>query len=148
MPRAPAVPASGSPRHHGSCLCGAVRYEIAGELGPAYYCHCSRCRKSSGTGHAANAVMARTQFLVRAGLDQLRSYVADNGVERLFCGTCGSPLAVGRGEHLRLRLGSLDSPLALGPQVRIFVGSKAAWEAIDDDLPRHAERPAVWPSAG
>ena len=133
--------------HHGSCLCGAVRYEIAGELGPAYYCHCSRCRKSSGTGHAANAVMARAQFVVRAGQDQLRSYVADNGVERLFCGTCGSPLAVGQGEHLRLRLGSLDTPLARGPQVHIFTGSKAAWEAIDDDLPRHAERPDVWPPA-
>ncbi len=125
----------------GSCFCGAVRYEIDGEIGPAYYCHCSRCRKISGSAFTANAVVDPAHFHVVAGKDRLRAQTSEDGISRWFCGDCGSPIHVSQGEHMRLRLGSLDSNLADRPKFHIFVGSKADWYDIHDDLPRHDERP-------
>ena len=71
--------------HTGSCFCGAVKYTISGELGRTYYCHCSRCRKTSGSAFSANAVIAPAQWQITAGADQLGEFVADNGVKRTFC---------------------------------------------------------------
>jgi len=130
--------------HKGSCLCGAVRYEVRGDLGTAVYCHCSRCRKASGTAFASNAVIAARDFVVVQGEDALRTFSTPQGVHRVFCSKCGSPLTSSRDslpDVLRLRLGSLDTPVPAAPSAHIFVGSKAAWWEIRDQLPQHAERP-------
>jgi hypothetical protein len=130
--------------HKGSCLCGAVRYEVRGDLGAAMYCHCSRCRKASGTAFASNAVIAAGDFVVVQGEDALRTFSTPQGVHRVFCSKCGSPLTSRRDnlpDVLRLRLGSLDTPVPAAPSAHIFVGSKAAWWEIRDQLPQHAERP-------
>lgn len=129
--------------HAGSCLCGTVRYEIRGELGAAYYCHCSRCRKASGSAFASNAVVAAEDFVVTAGQEALRTYTADTGLSRMFCGNCGSPILSRRGDlpQVRVRLGTLDTPPERGPQAHIYVASKAAWWDIADELPRHDAGP-------
>lgn len=128
-------------RHAGSCFCGAVRYEVRGPIGPAYYCHCSRCRKISGSAFSANAVVAVADFVVLDGDDALKAITAENGVSRVFCAHCGSSLLVRQGDQMRLRLGSLDSPLEEAPSFHIYAASKPDWSPICDGLPQHAERP-------
>lgn len=130
--------------HRGSCLCGAVTYEIDGDIGPGYYCHCQRCRKASGSIMAANALIDFASLRITSGEDALRTYFAEStGLERRFCGLCGSPILSHRPATGRtaIRLGSLDSEPPRGPGAHIFVASKAAWENLDEDLPCHAEFP-------
>jgi hypothetical protein len=119
----------------GSCLCGKVQYEIRGEIGRAVFCHCSRCRKANGSVVAFNAPVEADKFVVTAGENYLKSF--DNGtVARFFCTECGSPimsLRAGAPEIVRLRLGTLDTPPASGPQAHIFVDSKLDWFEIHDD---------------
>jgi hypothetical protein len=130
--------------HRGSCLCSAVKYEINGELGLTYYCHCSRCRKESGSAFAANAVVAAKDFVVVEGEESLATFRTGEGVQRLFCSRCGSPLLSRRDSHpdmVSLRLGTLDTPLPGGLQAHIFVASRAEWFEIHDQLPQHPGLP-------
>lgn len=78
--------------HTGSCLCGAIEYEITGALGAIMVCHCSRCRKASGSAFNAMSPVAAAGFRIVKGQEQLRDYRNDAGVHRLFCGTCGAQL--------------------------------------------------------
>lgn len=130
--------------HTGSCLCGAVEYEIRGELGPIVYCHCSRCRKANGSAFAAVAPVPAADFRLVKGEEALRSHRTDAGVHRVFCGTCGSPI-LGKRESapdvLRIRIGTLDTPVMAQVSAHIFVGSKAEWYEIHDGAPEHVERP-------
>jgi hypothetical protein len=130
--------------HTGSCLCGAVRYEVRGDLGTAVYCHCSRCRKASGSAFGSNAVVAVKDFVVVKGEDSLKTFSTPQGVHRMFCANCGSPIISRRDSFpdvLRLRLGTLDTAVPAAPSAHIFVASKAEWWEIRDQLPQHAERP-------
>src|SRR5689334_12051273 len=125
----------------GSCLCGAVRYRIDGELGPILCCHCSMCRKAQGSAFGANAAVPAAAFRIVQGEDALRAYRSSPKKERVFCGTCGSPIFSRRdgATDVRVRIGTLDTPITARPTAHIFVGSKATWWEITDDLPRHAE---------
>ena len=128
----------------GSCLCGAVRYEVRGELGESIFCHCSRCRKASGSAFASNAAVSVQDFAFTQGEAKLNTFSTADGVHRLFCSQCGSPIITRRDAFpasVRLRLGTLDTPLATGPQMHIFVASKADWYTILDQLPQHRGRP-------
>lgn len=128
----------------GSCLCNSVQYEIHGELGPIVMCHCSRCRKANGSAFATNASLNTADLHLLHGKEALAEYESSPGVFRVFCGKCGSPLYSRRPsmpELLRLRIGTLDTPIAAKPTAHIFVGSKAEWCEIHDKLPQYAERP-------
>ncbi len=132
--------------HSGSCLCGTVKYEINGDFGPAYFCHCQRCRKAGGAAVAANVIAASKDFTVTAGQASLKCYDGGKGVRRYFCGGCGSPILSrreGQDDIVRVRMGTLDTPVAAPPEAHIFVGSKAAWGVIHDDLPQYQERPPL-----
>src|SRR5688572_17003707 len=110
--------------HHGSCLCGTVTYEISGELGISYFCHCKRCRKANGSAFAANARIAPAQFRLLTGEESLKTYYHQaSGLARKFCAECGSPVVSERTEPavLAVRLGTLDTPLNKGPNGHIFV---------------------------
>jgi hypothetical protein len=131
--------------HKGSCLCGAVRYEIAGDLGPIVYCHCSKCRKASGSAFNPVSPVARRDFHLRSGGDAIAKYESSPGVRLAFCRHCGSSLFSERDsmpDVLRLRLGTLDTAVGAKVSAHIFVGSKADWDEILDDAPQYAERPA------
>jgi hypothetical protein len=129
----------------GSCLCGTVTYAIEGELGNGYFCHCQRCRKAGGSVFAANARIAKEQFKLLTGQDSFKRYDSQaTGLTRFFCGDCGSPIASERSDPplMAIRLGTLDTPLPQSPIAgHIFVGSKAEWLEIHDDLPQYAARP-------
>jgi len=131
--------------HKGSCLCGAVEYGITGSLGPVVYCHCSRCRKSNGSAFAAVSPVAAEDFRIFKGQESLRSYSTDAGVHRVFCSACGSPINSKRDnepEIVRVRIGTLDTPIDAKISAHIFVGSKAEWDEILDDSPQYDERPS------
>ena len=128
--------------HKGSCLCRNINYEVAGELGDFGYCHCTSCRKASGSAHAANAPVERSAFRIVSGMDTLREFESSPDKFRASCSRCGSPiyayLASSR-ELIRLRLGTLDTPFTKQPQAHTFVSDKASWEPIDDKIPQFAE---------
>jgi hypothetical protein len=123
----------------GSCLCGNVRYTLTAEPGDFGYCHCTSCRKASGSAHAANAPVERSNFQLKGGEDTLREFESTPGKFRAFCSNCGSPiyayLAV-TPNILRIRLGSLDTPFGKQPKAHTFVSDKAPWEPIADDIPQ------------
>lgn len=132
--------------HKGSCLCGTVRYEIDGEITGAVFCHCQRCRKAGGSAFAANAPVIESNFKIVQGAEVFKVFSTPAGVHRYFCSNCGSPIISKRDAapgFVRLRLGTLDTPLMNGPTERIFVDSKAEWDQIFDSLPQHAERAPI-----
>ncbi len=126
----------------GSCLCGGVRYEISGSLGRIVYCHCSQCRKASGTAFATNTPVDSTAFRVVEGADKVRRYESSEGKWRCFCSVCGSPIyseTRSRPNVVRVRIGTLDSPAGARPIAHFFASSKAEWFEILDGLPTFDE---------
>ncbi|MCL6241258.1 GFA family protein [Acinetobacter amyesii] len=131
-------------QYTGSCLCGAVCYEINGPIGEIMQCHCSRCRKANGTAYATNAPIAKADFKIVSGEQVLKKFQSSPTTQRCFCSECGSPIISIKAEtpdYYRLRIGTLDTPLTQKPTCHIFVASKAEWDSIHDDLPQYAERP-------
>ena len=130
--------------YRGSCLCGAVRYEIAGEIGPISLCHCSRCRKANGSAFLAGAQVSPAEFRFVAGAQSLGDFESSPGVHRIFCRNCGSPLISrrpGPPEVIRVRIGTLDTYLKTKPQSHIFFADRAEWYEFEDDVAKYAERP-------
>jgi hypothetical protein len=130
--------------HRGSCLCGSVLYEITGDLGPLALCPCRNCRKASGSAFNAAAEVAAGDLRVVSGADAMAEYESSPGVFRVFRGRCGSPLFSRRTatpQSYRLRVGTLDTPVAGKPTAQIFASEKAEWFDLDDDIPAYAERP-------
>lgn len=126
--------------HAGGCLCGAVRFEIVGDLAPIQICHCEDCRKAQGSAFAANMPVAVERLRLISGQDLLRAYESSPGKARVFCSTCGSPLfsrLAARPDVVRIRAGTLDPGAPTSVGFHFFTDSKADWWTIDDDLPRH-----------
>lgn len=131
--------------HTGGCLCGAVRYEVAGPLAPVQFCHCADCRKAQGTAFAANIPVMAADFRLLQGEAALSAFESSPGKERVFCGRCGSPVMsrlTARPDRLRLRAGSLDDPAAATAGFHFWMDDDAGWLPVAEDLPRHPrERP-------
>lgn len=123
----------------GGCWCGAVRYEVADEFLYAFNCHCSRCRATTGSAYKAIAGIEREKLTVVQGADQL--LVVGDDVDVLNdtrCASCGSFLfsVVRDGAYVHVGMGSLIDMPVIRPNHHIFVGSKAPWFEITDDLPQ------------
>ena len=123
----------------GGCLCGSVQYEISGEPVRFYHCHCKRCRKSTGTGHASNVFLKSAELRWLKGETLVRYFKVPEAERftRCFCQNCGSPLPrlvpeLGMG---MIPAGSLDTEPALQPQARIFWDSRAPWSCTVAELP-------------
>jgi hypothetical protein len=122
-----------------------VRYTATGEAVRFYHCHCSRCRKASGTGHASN-LFVKGSLTVQSGEDRLASYKVPEA-ERFtttFCRSCGSrlPHFIEKIGMVFIPAGSLDVEPAIAPQARIFTGSRTAWSCGATTLPEFTDRPA------
>ena len=125
----------------GGCLCGAVRYEVAGDLLDADHCHCSMCRRQHGAAFATYAQFNPGDFRWCSGEDLVRVYQTPSGAGWAFCSACGSTLAgTEDGDVTSIALGTVEGDPGLRPSAHIFVGSRAAWHEIGDDLPQYDER--------
>jgi hypothetical protein len=124
----------------GGCECGAVRYRVADEFLYAMNCHCSRCRAATGTAFKALAGIEREKLEVTSGADRLFVYGSED-LNDTRCGLCGSLLfsVVRDGVYIHVAMGSLADEPTVRPTEHIFVGSKAPWFEITDDLPQHDE---------
>ncbi|MCW8093342.1 GFA family protein [Alteromonas sp. ASW11-130] len=126
--------------YEGSCLCGAVKLAINGPISSIIHCHCSLCRKSSGTAYATNGFIQKNALAIVRGEDTVQWYEIKPGRKRHFCKKCASPLFSSNAtdpERLRLRIGIVDSDIDERPISHNFVSSKANWDNLDDDLPRY-----------
>lgn len=126
----------------GSCLCGAVKYEIAAEPLVMYHCHCGVCRRASGAGYATNIAVPAESLRIVAGRDALGAFESSPNKHRYFCKACGSPI-YSHGEKTKqvvsVRCGTLLDDPGARPAFHAFVASKAPWTAICDELPQFAE---------
>jgi hypothetical protein len=127
----------------GSCLCGGVKFEIARAVGPFELCHCSRCRKTSGSAFVAGVGVLREDFRLLQGGELVRTYEAPileapPAFRSCFCSRCGSPVPdpYSDSRWLEVHAGVLDDDPQLRPDRHIFVELKAPWFAITDDLPQ------------
>jgi len=128
----------------GSCLCARIRYEIDSVIGPALNCHCSMCRKVTGTAFRSRVAVPAKNFRWVTGEDQLTRYVSSAGTTRTFCRRCGSTLVSLFDDNpgiLGLAMGTLDDDPGVRPSFHVFVGSKAGWFEITDDLPQFEALP-------
>ena len=125
---------SGSPCATGGCLCGAVRFEISGELRGVYNCHCGQCRRSHGhIGAYTTTTHDQLAFTEKRGL---KWYESSPIARRGFCGECGSSLfwEPAEKDHIGIAAGSIDQPSGLITQGHIFTDDKGDYYTIDDDL--------------
>ncbi|MFV7771084.1 GFA family protein [Shewanella marisflavi] len=124
--------------YHGSCLCGGIKVAISGPISQIIHCHCSLCRKSSGTAFATNGFVELVDFNLSDEADFLASFEFSPGKLRYFCRRCASPIYSANeqdSQRIRLRLGILDSAIRERPISHNFVTSKANWEEMDAKLP-------------
>lgn len=129
--------------HTGSCSCGAVSFEVAGELPPPDACHCSQCRKQSGHFWVSTDVL-RTNLTIHGG-DNLTWFRSSEKVRRGFCATCGSALfwdPTSR-DRVGVAMGAFDQPTGVHIHVHIFVADKGDYYEISDGTPQHPR----WPGA-
>ncbi|MDR6982749.1 hypothetical protein J2X32_001367 [Rheinheimera pacifica] len=126
--------------YQGACLCGEVAIEISGPISSIIHCHCSLCRKSSGTAFATNGFVQSVDFAVVKGAEQLSQFAFKPGRLRHFCRNCGSPVYSSNEQdpaRIRIRLGILSSDINERPISHNFYSSKANWEDLDANLPRY-----------
>ncbi|KIG11755.1 Gfa-like protein [Enhygromyxa salina] len=132
-------------RRKGSCLCGALRYEIEweleGELDGVWLCHCSNCRKASGGTGNAIVIVPRERFFWVSGEDHRVTYELRPTYSITRCKTCGTPLPAEEDEtNVYLTAGTLDDPIGVGIKTHIFCGSRADWDHDMDGVRRFDER--------
>lgn len=121
----------------GSCLCGKCVFEVKGRIGPVGKCHCSKCRKVSGTGSNAVLWVRPENVLWISGQDKIKEIsIGRHG--NAFCSECGSPLPHLNHEKTKwfVPAGLLDEDPGVGVRGHIWVSSKPSWEVIGDDAPQ------------
>lgn len=124
----------------GGCLCGACRYEAAGEPIDVRVCHCHLCQKATGAPLYARVRMPGTAVTISGPVGW---YPSSDIILRGFCPKCGTSLFSKRadGRTISLLMGSLDEPDRFAPSAHIWTSSKQAWLALGDDLPHYPEGP-------
>jgi hypothetical protein len=124
----------------GRCLCGQVEYRVADAFAYALNCHCSNCRRATGSAFKAFAGIERSRLTVTRGASDLLIF-GEALAHDARCRACGSLLysVVREGAYVHLTLGTLTDAPTIRPSAHIFVGSKAPWFSITDSLPQHQE---------
>lgn len=125
----------------GSCLCGEVSFEIIGDFDSFFLCHCTFCRKDTGSAHAANLFSSSARLNWHSGKALVKTYrLPSTRHMKSFCSVCGSAVPM---EQTELNLivvpaGSLDDKISIQPTAHIFLDSQAEWEASLEKAPRFA----------
>ena len=134
-----------SDKTQGSCLCGHVRYEFEGPAKVFQYCHCSRCRKFTGSVHAANIIISPENFTWLKGEDSIGRFEHPDAkyFATCFCQKCGSslPWQAQKGRAVVIPAGTLDADPGIKPVQNIFWQSRANWRVAVEELPHYDELP-------
>ena len=120
----------------GSCLCGGVRFDVAGAFERVSACHCESCKKLSGGGGTVSGRVRTEAIRIVDGEDLIRTYQPSEGSAKSFCSQCGSNLFGGGwpdSEHTSVRLSTLDEPYEGEIGAHIYVRSLAPWELLPED---------------
>ena len=129
----------------GSCLCGEVTYRISGSLGIFQYCHCSRCRKFTGSAHASNILVSPDQFRWLTGVAYVGRFepTQTKHFATSFCKNCGSslPWLAKSRKAFVIPAGTLDSHPGIEPSQNIFYASRASWYREASELIKFDEMP-------
>ena len=125
--------------HSGSCLCGAVRFTVAGTLSAPDACHCSQCRKQSGHYWASTGI-ARNALTIEGG-EHVTWYRSSENVRRGFCSSCGSFLFwdAEKTKNIAIAMGAFDKPTDTKLALHIFVADKGDYYDIGDGLPQNQQ---------
>ena len=125
----------------GSCLCGAIRYEIDGLAGPINHCSCRTCRKAHAAAFTSTAAVDRTHFRWLAGQHNLSSFESSPGKLRYFCSICGSHLVAERAgqSHIILRVATLDDDPGERPRIAIWRSHEVPWLDYGPGVPGYVE---------
>ncbi len=129
----------------GNCLCGEVSFELSGELPSIYQCHCSLCRKVSGSSSNSALIVEASKFKWRSGERQIRSFSTSSGFKSEFCCQCGSPVPniSPSGDSYWVPAGLLSEPVDTKVSAHVYVGSHASWDVgfINDGIPQFDTMP-------
>ncbi|WP_158966722.1 GFA family protein [Chachezhania sediminis] len=123
----------------GSCQCGAITFEATGPFDGFFLCHCARCRKDTGSAHAANLFSATGRLTWLSGEADVRMYrVPETRHVKSFCPACGSavPTAIEDGAGLLIPAGALDDMPDIRPTAHLCWADRAAWDADLETVPR------------
>jgi hypothetical protein len=125
----------------GSCLCGAVAYEVDADAGPIVHCHCQSCRKTHGAAFSSIMAVPRDHFRFVRGDALLNTFESSPGKSRKFCSRCGSHIVAQRDQAsvTILRLGCLDTPIEAADAYHIWRSDGASWYDPKSELPEFAE---------
>ena len=123
----------------GECLCGAVRYTVADAFEYALNCHCSDCRRATGSAFKPFAGVISDKLSLVSGDDNVMIHGDANANHDVHCRRCGSLLysIVRNGAYAHVAMGTLVDAPSIRPTAHIFAGSKAPWFSITDDLPQY-----------
>ena len=129
----------------GECTCGGVKYEVDDAFEYAMYCHCSKCRRTTGSAFKPIAGISRRRLKVVEGAGEMMVYGDTQGTHDLHCRICGSLVysVVRNGAYAHVPMGTLSDMPSIRPTAHIFVGSKAPWYDITDGLPQHQSLPGA-----
>jgi hypothetical protein len=127
----------------GACLCGAVEYTVLNDFEYAANCHCSQCRRATGSAFKPFAGIQREKLWLVSGYGAVMTFGDPAAAHDVRCGRCGSLLysVVRDGTYVHVAMGTLIDDPTIKPSMHIFVDSKANWHQIKDDLPQHAQLP-------
>ena len=128
----------------GHCECRRVRYEVEGEINDFSHCHCSQCRRLHGAAFATFAGVLRDQFRYVSGESDTSVYASSDSHRRSFCSNCGSNILVALDQEpdaLYLSMSAIEGDPPRPQGYHIYVGSKAPWHEISDDLEQYDTEP-------
>lgn len=126
----------------GHCLCGAFQFEVTCSFGDVRYCHCSQCRRKTGTAFTANAKVRRDQWILNGPSNLVTEFEHKPGLHNAFCSRCGSPLYARSDtdpDDIRVRLGGFEVQLDVVITGHVWTSSKADWYTIEDSIPQYGE---------
>jgi len=128
----------------GHCECGRVRYLVNGDISDFSHCHCSQCRRLHGAAFATFAGVSRNKFQYVSGEDDTKIYASSEYNERVFCAECGSTILVDPGQEpdaLYISMSTVEGNPPHPEGYHAYVGSKAEWHEITDDLEQYDTEP-------
>lgn len=129
----------------GRCLCGTVDYAVTGNVLRFLHCHCERCRRASGTGHASNIILKPAGIEWRSGEGSIKRYKVPEAdrFSTAFCTDCGGPVPRVHDDMVVVPAGTLESTPDVAPEARIFWDSRASWSCEAGSLPAFSEYPTA-----